>query len=66
MQEFSCNLNLKDCTFNTEGTVINCFMRGKMGCFRIVAADTISIPSNNETVILGNISEKESVKRTEV
>ena len=58
MQKFSCNLKLKECTLNTEDTVINCFMRGKMGCFRIAAAETVSIPSNNEMVILGNISNK--------
>ena len=58
MQKFSCNLNLKECTLNTEDTVINCFMRGKMGCFRIAAAETVSIPSNNEMVILGNIASK--------
>ena len=38
--------------------MINCFMRGKMGCYRIAAAETVSIPSNNEMVILGNISNK--------
>ena len=58
MQKFSCNLNLKECTLTTEDTVINCFMRGKMGCFRIAAAETVSIPSNNEMVILGNIASK--------
>ena len=58
MQKFSCNLNVKDCTLNTESMVINCFMKGKMGCYRIATAETISIPSNNEIVVPGNISEK--------
>ena len=58
MQKFSCNLNVKDCTLNTESMVINCFMKGKIGCYRIAAAETISIPSNNEIVVPGNISEK--------
>ena len=29
MQKFSCRLDLKDCTLNTEDTVINCFMKTK-------------------------------------
>ena len=58
MQKFSCNLNIKDCTINAEDMVINCFMKGKMGCYRIAAAETISIPSNNEIVVPGNISGK--------
>ena len=58
MQKFSCTLNFNECTLNTEGSEINCFMRGKMGCFRIAAAETVSIPSNNEIVIPGSISNK--------
>ena len=29
MQKFSCRLDLKDCTLNTEDIVINCFMKTK-------------------------------------
>ena len=29
MQKFSCRLDLKDCTLNTEDTVISCFMKTK-------------------------------------
>ena len=29
MQKFSCRLDLKDCTLNTEDTVIHCFMKTK-------------------------------------
>ena len=50
MQIFSCNLIVTNCTIKTEDIVINCFMNGKMGCYRIAAADTISIFSNNDIV----------------
>ena len=58
MRKFSCTLNFYECTLNAGDTVINCSMKGKMGCFRIAAAETISIPSNNEIVIPGNILKK--------
>ena len=57
MQKFSCSLNAKECTLNTDDLIINCFMRGKMGCYRIIAAETVSIPSNNEILIPGSISD---------
>ena len=49
---------MKDCNFIAEDIVIKCFKKGKMGCYRIAAAETVSIPSNNEIIIPGNISEK--------
>ena len=58
MQKFSCSLNAKDCTLTMDDIMINCFMKGKMGCYRITAAETVSIPSNNEILIPGSISEK--------
>ena len=58
MQKFSCSLNAKECTLNTDDIIINCFMRGKMGCYRITAVETVSILSNNEILIPGCISEK--------
>ena len=58
MQTFSCEIKVKDCTFIAEDIVIKCFMKEKMGCYRIAAAETVSIPSNNEIIIPGNISEK--------
>ena len=42
----------------TEDLVINCFTKGKMGCFRLSAAETVSIPSNNEIVIPGALTGK--------
>ena len=59
MQKFSCEIKMKDCTYIAEDVVINCFMKGKMGCYRIVAAETVNIPSSNEIIIPGNISEKD-------
>ena len=52
---------MKDCTFIAEDIVIKCFMKGKMACYRIAAADTVSIPSNNEIIIPGNNPKKVSV-----
>ena len=37
MQKFSCRLDLKDCTLNTEDTVINCFMKIKQSVKATVA-----------------------------
>ena len=34
------------------------FHERKNGCYRIAAAETVSIPSNSEIIIPGNISEK--------
>ena len=34
MQKFSCSLNAKDCTLTMDDIMINCFMRGKTGCYR--------------------------------
>ena len=58
MQQFSCEIKMKDCTFIAEDVVIKCFMKGKMGCYRIVAAESVRIPSSNEIIIPGNISKK--------
>ena len=58
MQKFSCVLDMKNCTITTEDLVINCFTKGKMGCFRISAAETVSIPSNNGIVIPGALTGK--------
>ncbi|MCG8032936.1 MAG: DDE-type integrase/transposase/recombinase, partial [Candidatus Thiodiazotropha taylori] len=55
MQKFSFSLNAKECTLNTADLTINCFMKGKMGCYRIAAAETVSIPSNNEILVPGSI-----------
>ncbi|MCG7879381.1 MAG: RNase H-like domain-containing protein, partial [Candidatus Thiodiazotropha endolucinida] len=58
MQKFCCDINMKDQTLTTEGLVINCFMKGKMGCYRIAAAETVTIPSKYETIIPGQIKDK--------
>ena len=58
MKTFSCEIKVKDCTFIAEDIVIKCFVKEKMGFYRIAAAETVSISSNNEIIIPGNISEK--------
>ena len=49
MQKFSCRLDLKDCTLNTEDTVINCFMKTKQSVkttfARVEEESEMEIPS---------------------
>ena len=55
MQKYSCDISMKDSTVTTDGMVINCFMKGKIGCYRITAMETITIPLEHEMVIPGKV-----------
>ena len=58
MQKYNCDISMKECTVTTEEVVIKCFMKGKMGCYRITARETITIPSEHEVVIPGKVADR--------
>ena len=58
LQKYNCDISMKECTVTTEEVVIKCFMKGKMGCYRITARETITIPSEHEVVIPGKVANR--------
>ena len=58
MQKYSCDISMQDCTVTTDGMVIKCFMKGKKGCYRITAMETITILSEHEVVIPAKVDDQ--------
>ena len=58
MQKYNCDISMEECTVITEEVVIKCFMKEKMGCYRITARETITIPSEHEVVIPWKVADR--------
>ena len=57
MSEYGCSIDLKQKCLVIDGKKLKCDLKGKIGCYRVSLAETVSVPPRHEMLTCGQIND---------